>query len=464
MYSNKYQWQRIRRRVLDAGESKREVARDEKMSRNTLKKILVTKEPPPFKRRQNPPDQSHKKSASGAPKGRMTAVLIKQSWMQWLYNVKRGVDLNSSPQDREITHYLFKLSQSSTQHRLKFLTILAHLSGFSKRGITEHLGLSRNTVRRYINAYQIGNFESVLKQMDRKLLHQDESTKKVIFELLHEPPSLSGFNRTTWRLMDLKAAINKRGIEVGSQTIRKAIKESGFRWKSAKIVLTSTDPKYREKLEVIHNILANLGSDDAFFSIDEFGPFAIKMKAGRKLVYGDDQPTVPQWQKSKGCLILTAALELSKNQVKHFYSKKKNTTEMIRMAKLLLEEYDESKHIYMSWDAASWHMSKKLLEFVEEHNLNEPSKPKLILAPLPASSQFLNVIESVFSGMARAIIHNSDYASVEEAQGAIDRYFSERNDYFIRHPQRAGNKIWGSERTGTNFHQANNCKDPLYSR
>ena len=43
------------------------------------------------------------------------------------------------------------------------------------------------------------------------------------------------------------------------------------------------------------------------------------------------QPTVPQWQKSRGCMIMTAALELSGNQVTHFYSAKKNTGEMIRM-------------------------------------------------------------------------------------------------------------------------------------
>jgi hypothetical protein len=34
-------------------------------------------------------------------------------------------------------------------------------------------------------------------------------------------------------------------------------------------------------------------------------------------------------------------------------------------------------------------------------------------------------IESVFSGMARAIIHNGDYASVEDAQAAITRHFAE---------------------------------------
>jgi len=70
------------------------------------------------------------------------------------------------------------------------------------------------------------------------------------------------------------------------------------------------------------------------------------------------------------------------------------------------------------------------------------------LAPLPARAQFLNVIESVFNGMSQSIIQNSDYESVSAAQGAIDQYFQERNEYFMKNPKRAGNKIWG-QRTRT---------------
>ena len=46
--------------------------------------------------------------------------------------------------------------------------------------------------------------------------------------------------------------------------------------------------------------------------------------------------------------------------------------------------------------------------------------PFVELAPLPSSAQFLNIIESVFSGMAKAIIHNSTYQSVDECKIAID--------------------------------------------
>jgi hypothetical protein len=62
--------------------------------------------------------------------------------------------------------------------------------------------------------------------------------------------------------------------------------------------------------------------------------------------------------------------------------------------------------------------------------------------------------------MARAVIQNSNYPSVDDAKAAIDRYFEERNAYFKEHPRKAGNKIWGTERTPAKFSPSNNCKDP----
>jgi hypothetical protein len=119
---------------------------------------------------------------------------------------------------------------------------------------------------------------------------------------------------------------------------------------------------------------------------------------------------------------------------------------------------------YLSWDAASWHVSAKLNERVSEVDLAAETgpggTPVVKLMPLPASAQFLNVIESVFSGMAKAILHNSDYRSVEDCKAAIDRYFAERNEAYRRNPRRAGKKIWGKELVKPSFAPSNNCKDP----
>lgn len=246
--------------------------------------------------------------------------------------------------------------------------------------------------------------------------------------------------------------------------MHRLLKSTGFRWRKARTVLTSKDPEYVQKVRAIKEILAGLKFDERFFSIDEYGPFSIKKKGGRKRVGPTEQYTIPQWQKSKGLLILTAALELSKNQVTHFYSGKKNTDEMIRMADVLRAQYATCSRIYLSWDSAAWHVSKKLKEHLAGLNQNALGKfPILEIAPLPAGAQFLNVIESVFSGMARAIMHNSDYPSGEDAKLAIDKYFQTRNAFFMARPGRAGKTIWERERVPAEFSEANNCKDPVYS-
>jgi hypothetical protein len=77
---------------------------------------------------------------------------------------------------------------------------------------------------------------------------------------------------------------------------------------------------------------------------------------------------VPQWRRSKGSLILTAPIELSSNQITHFYSTKKNAEEMIRMMEVLIAQYRDRQKLYLSWDAASWHVSKKLFQRIDERN------------------------------------------------------------------------------------------------
>jgi hypothetical protein len=202
-----------------------------------------------------------------------------------------------------------------------------------------------------------------------------------------------------------------------------------------------------------------------FFSIDEFGPFSVKVQGGKTYQPRGTTQTFPQWQNSKGRLILTGALELSHNQLTHFYSERKNTDEMIKLLDILLIQYCNCRTLYLSWDAASWHISTKLTKRVAELNVIADAcggRPLVKLAPLPASAQFLNVIESVFSGMSKAIIHNSNYESVEQCKDALNTYIAARNEFYKQNPKRAGNKIWGGEIVFPDFHPSNNCKDPSW--
>jgi len=359
------------------------------------------------------------------------------------------------------------LSNGKPRQKLRAMAICLRGCGIIAGPAAQLLKSERRTVARYWTDYQDSGIRSLSKTLRFRAKKADEGAfRDAVFTLLHSPPSAHDINRTTWRMADLHRVLEEQGTPMSRQVIREIIKKAGYKWRHAKTVLTSKDPEYRAKLDHIHSILSGLRPNDRFFSVDEHGPIAIKMKGGRRLVSPDEYPTVPQWQKSKGRLIITAALELSTNQVTHFYSLKKDTEEMIRLMELLLAQYRECDTLYLSWDAASWHESKRLRERVGEVNCEDyrvaHETPAVELVPLPAGAQFLNVIESVFSGLARAVMHNSDYGSVGEAKTAIDRHFRERNEHFRRHPKRAGRKIWGTELVPCEFSETQNCKDPTW--
>lgn len=391
-------------------------------------------------------------------------------WMQRIVQGKISIEclareLSELP-EAELKTLFAAATKGDRFTRSRALVALAYTRGINSSPICSFLKISQSSLFQYWREFRKGGTEKLLFRKHRRDKRACmPGIQNAVFSLLHSPPSAHGFNRTTWRLADLKTSLDQQlNDAISCHVIREIIVNGGWKWRLARRVLTSNDPEYREKVDRIKKTLAELGKDEAFFSVDEYGPFAIKKKGGRKRVAPGEQYIVPQWQKSKGYLILTAALELSTNQLTHFYSRKKNTEEMIKLADILRTKYLGYRTLYLSWDAASWHISKDLAQHLEKLNSVAIAEgaPLIKMMPLPAGAQFLNVIESVFSGMARAIIHNSDYPSVMTATKAIDRYIEERNAHFRKHPQRAGNTIWKQERVPSFFAEGHNCKDPIY--
>ena len=76
---------------------------------------------------------------------------------------------------------------------------------------------------------------------------------------------------------DLHRIMAESGQRTSKKRIRTFIKTAGFKWRKAKIVLTSNDPEYHAKVEVIKQILSGLKEDEAFFSIDEYGPLRLRL-------------------------------------------------------------------------------------------------------------------------------------------------------------------------------------------
>ncbi|MDB5141428.1 MAG: family transposase [Mucilaginibacter sp.] len=329
------------------------------------------------------------------------------------------------------------------------------------REITYKTEATHATIRGWLDTYRkkgLEGFELAKHKIAITVAQRMKIRAHNLVKLLHESPKVHGVNRTSWTITALAARYEKVYTDkISWAQVAYSLKQSGYSFKKSRDMLTSKDPKFREKIDKIQRILQRLRPDEKFFSIDEYGPVGIKIKGGTMLKGKDESYTVPDKQKHKGIVICTAALELSTNQVSHFFSTKKNTFETIKMIELLVSQYADQRRIYLCWDNVSWHRSKILTNFIEDHN--RENKPQIMMAPLPSCTQFLNVIESVFSGLAKAVIHNSNYASVTECQVAINAHFAERNWHFKENPKRAGQKIWGKEHVVPKFNETQNCRN-----
>ena len=179
--------------------------------------------------------------------------------------------------------------------------------------------------------------------------------------------------------------------------------------------------------------------------VDELGPVAIKKYGGRAYVRKGVRFNVPQMQNPKGAVLLAGALSATTNQLSWCYGRSKDTAAMIGLIEILFNQYPKKQRLYVTWDAASWHDSNALVEWLDGFNVQTRQArrgPLVELVPLPSSSQFLNVIESVFGGMKKAVVHHSDYPHPRDMKSAISQHFRERNQHFKENPCRAGKKIW----------------------
>ena len=360
----------------------------------------------------------------------------------------KPINLHLEPKEIEqLKLYKFR------NHRNHWAKATALLMAFEKYCLFEisvAVGRAPNSILRWFGLYRKKGLKFIETKIaeDRRKKMWEERTTRVI-DILHSPPTTYGINRTSWTYDTILQVYQKKYNEnLPKGSLKRVVKETNYTWRHARKVLTSSDPDYKEKVKVVLSALRRTKEEEAFFFIDEMGPYQVKKYGGKTLIEKGNTNTVPIKQESRGKIQAIAALEAFSNQLTWQFIESKNATAIIKLLEMLRTKYSEKRRLIITWDAIITHNSSAVKEWVKINNLDVSkgkSGPKFKIVPLPSKSQFLNVIESVFSGMKRAVIHNSDYSSKEEMEQAVNRHFVERNEFYRKNPKRAGHKIWDKE-------------------
>ena len=321
-------------------------------------------------------------------------------------------------------------------------------AGGSQSEFCSGVGVSKPTIERWKASYKRYGEPGLRPRIRRKFPNRTRAREieARILEIFHSQPHSYGINRASWTGESLaKALYSKFQVTISGSTATRHLRSSGYTMRRARQVLTSSDPDYQAKVEILLQLLRTLGDTERLFFVDELGPLAVKKYGGRSFAKKAEALVVPQPQTSKGSVVLAGALSATTNQITWCYVQSKDTTAMIDIVELLFSEHYDKSHLYITWDAASWHDSISLVGWLDAFNRKTAETkegPLISLMPLPSCSQFLNVIEFVFGVMKKAVVHHSDYQNAHEMKSAISQHFQERNAHFKGNPRRAGKKIW----------------------
>ena len=192
----------------------------------------------------------------GARDPRRSVVAARQ-WLLELVNGRHSVErLQSQLSTAADLPFLFsQLKHGRSRHRKKAATILARKRGISNSLIAAALRSSRSTTRQYYRMYLEAGPEKLFAwntTRDMGAEHQFSERTKRILETLHHKPTAFGINRTNWTQPTLlKAYQQSYGETISRSTLARILRRTGYRWRKARRVLTSPDPNYHEKLELL---------------------------------------------------------------------------------------------------------------------------------------------------------------------------------------------------------------------
>jgi transposase len=131
--------------------------------------------------------------------------------------------------------------------------VLASARQLSPKPIAQLVGCSVKTVRNVLHAFNTRGVEGLAKQSNRPKTVApvlDAARCERLQHLLHQSPRLYGKPTGVWTLALAAEVCYEQGITeylVSDESVRRALKRLGTKWKRAKHWITSPDPAYARK-------------------------------------------------------------------------------------------------------------------------------------------------------------------------------------------------------------------------
>jgi transposase len=305
--------------------------------------------------------------------------------------------------------------------------------------IAESLALHAETVRDVIKAFDEGGIPAIVPE-PRSGGRPPTYTQKVAESAedlaRQEPPAEEG--RATWTLHALAKAIACRFEhldKVSHEAVRRLLNQRDIVYRKAKNWLTSPDPQYKLRKQQRNRLLAmaRTALDGTAFWLDQSWfarwPYSFRAWAAR------DAPlrVAQRWSEEVDTTALYAALDdETQEPFLRWAEGQPNSEETVRFLDALMVHCTAKglRFVVLFWDKASWHTSKRTLNWIRTYNQQAKLKnqTRLIVCSLPTRSPWLMPLEPIFGWIKHQVLGGRLFETIAALQAAVENYFHQRVD------------------------------------
>ena len=308
------------------------------------------------------------------------------------------------------------------------------------------VNVSRPTIYKCIDKALAAGIDAGLKDLYHRPFKPkiDEAAKAWVINLACTKPKDHGLAAEIWTLNELAKYTREHAPAAGHPCLSKAAKATIWRILSAneirphkiKYYLERRDPDFEQKMHEVLMVYQDINLQNDNLSDGAGYPDVITVSVDEKPgvqaigTVAPDLPPKPGCHKNVGrdyeykrlgTVSILAALDLHTGEIIAQVHDRHRSREFIELLKELDSHYPKEHTIRIVLDNHSSHISKETMEYLK-------SRPgRFVYVHTPKHGSWLNLIEAVFSKMARTFLRHIRVSSKEELKERILKGIREIN-------------------------------------
>jgi transposase len=360
---------------------------------------------------------------------------------------KKRPPLTFSAEERNKLERMERSRSDEKRRTVRAAILLGVASGLSDEAVAKAYGVNRNTVVRCVRKCLQFGLNAALEELPRSGKPRrlsDEAIAWVLHCACQKPKEL-GYSYELWTYRLLSGHIRQYCRQAGypeldrlsRSKLHKILTKGQIRPHKVRYYVERRDPEFEQKMAVVLHVykeveilndglLRGVIREPGVITIsydEKPGIQALAQKSAElpPVVGKHPSPTRDYEYKRLGTVSLLAGLDLHTGRVTAVVRDRHASADFIELLKKLDENYPEQARLRLILDNHSAHISKETQAYLA----TRPKRFEFVFVPKHGS--WLNLVENLFSKMARSMLREIRVASKGELIERIYLYFDETN-------------------------------------